>query len=35
LHSAPFTDRLVNKFNLPVHGWRGAGHDDADVGGAS
>ena len=24
LHSAPFADRLVNKFNLPVHGWRGA-----------
>ena len=24
LHSAPFTDRLVAKFNLPVTGWRGA-----------
>lgn len=23
LHSAPFTDRLVAKFNLPVSGWRG------------
>jgi len=24
LHSAPFTDRLVRKFQLPVHGWRGS-----------
>jgi NAD+ kinase len=24
LHRAPFTDRLVAKFELPVHGWRGA-----------
>lgn len=24
LHSAVFTDRLVNKFQLPVEGWRGA-----------
>lgn len=24
LHSAPFTDRLVRKFDLPVQGWRGA-----------
>ena len=23
LHSGPFTDRLVKKFNLPVSGWRG------------
>lgn len=23
LHTAPFTDRLVAKFDLPVHGWRG------------
>jgi NAD+ kinase len=23
LHEAPFTDRLVNKFSLPVTGWRG------------
>jgi NAD+ kinase len=23
LHSGPFTDRLVQKFNLPVSGWRG------------
>lgn len=22
---APFTSRLVNKFDLPVHGWRGTG----------
>ncbi len=25
LHSAPFTDRLVAKFALPVEGWRGRG----------
>jgi NAD+ kinase len=24
LHDAPFTDRLVAKFELPVYGWRGA-----------
>jgi NAD+ kinase len=24
LHQAPFTDRLVAKFELPVSGWRGA-----------
>ena len=36
LHEAPFTDRLVAKFDLPVSGWRGAaerrrrnGGDDA------
>ena len=23
LHPAPFSDRLVRKFNLPVSGWRG------------
>jgi len=23
LHPAPFTDRLVRKFQLPVTGWRG------------
>jgi NAD+ kinase len=23
LDSAPFTDRLVRKFRLPVTGWRG------------
>jgi NAD+ kinase len=23
LNQGPFTDRLVRKFNLPVHGWRG------------
>jgi NAD+ kinase len=26
LHRAPFTDRLVAKFALPVTGWRGAPH---------
>ncbi|RMI39224.1 NAD kinase [Streptomyces triticirhizae] len=26
LHRAPFTDRLVAKFALPVAGWRGAPH---------
>ncbi len=26
LHKAPFTDRLVAKFALPVEGWRGARH---------
>src|SRR5690242_21318563 len=25
LHEAPFTDRLVAKFDLPVQGWRGRG----------
>ena len=31
LHSAPFTDRLVAKFDLPVRGWRGrAGQDGSD-----
>ena len=25
LHPGPFTDRLVNKFSLPVTGWRGPG----------
>lgn len=25
LHEAPFTDRLVAKFGLPVEGWRGSG----------
>jgi NAD+ kinase len=24
LHAAPFTDRLVRKFDLPVTGWRGS-----------
>ena len=23
VHRAPFTDRLVRKFRLPVTGWRG------------
>ena len=27
LHSAPFTDRLVAKFDLPVRGWRDRGID--------
>ena len=27
LHQAPFTDRLVAKFDLPVQGWRGARPD--------
>ena len=29
LHSAPFTDRLVAKFALPVEGWRGRVADEA------
>jgi NAD+ kinase len=28
LHEAPFTDRLVRKFDLPVVGWRGPGPAD-------
>ena len=28
LHPGPFTDRLVNKFALPVHGWRGPVDDE-------
>jgi NAD+ kinase len=28
LRSAPFTDRLVDKFRLPVRGWRGRLDDD-------
>jgi NAD+ kinase len=35
LHEAPFTDRLVAKFGLPVEGWRGASerrrHGDGDA----
>lgn len=38
LHQAPFTDRLVAKFDLPVSGWRGAaerrrarGNGDSDA----
>jgi NAD+ kinase len=27
LQTAPFTDRLVRKFDLPVWGWRGRRHD--------
>ncbi|NDL61074.1 NAD kinase [Phytoactinopolyspora mesophila] len=27
LHTAPFTDRLVAKFALPVEGWRGRRHE--------
>jgi len=26
LGDQPFTDRLVRKFSLPVHGWRDARH---------
>ncbi|MDO5503552.1 MAG: NAD kinase [Actinomycetia bacterium] len=29
LSAAPFTDRLVAKFDLSVHGWRGRGRDGA------
>jgi NAD+ kinase len=29
LHAAPFTDRLVSKFRLPVRGWRGRPEDDS------
>ena len=32
LHSAPFTDRLVAKFDLPVQGWRGRRRSEGDVG---
>ncbi|MBX3087853.1 MAG: NAD kinase [Cryobacterium sp.] len=28
LHSGPFTDRLVSKFNLPVTGWRGPAENE-------
>jgi NAD+ kinase len=28
LNLGPFTDRLVNKFNLPVNGWRGPTAED-------
>lgn len=31
LHRAPFTDRLVGKFALPVHGWRAARAQRGDV----
>ncbi|GAA0626559.1 NAD kinase [Sporichthya brevicatena] len=30
LHQAPFTDRLVRKFELPVRGWRGAAEHRTD-----
>ncbi len=30
LHEAPFTDRLVAKFGLPVQGWRGASRSKSD-----
>jgi len=29
LSAAPFTDRLVAKFDLSVHGWRGRGRSSA------
>ncbi|MDN5789628.1 MAG: NAD kinase [Micrococcales bacterium] len=32
LNDAPFTDRLVAKFNLPVTGWRGSSHGPASRG---
>lgn len=31
LHSRPFTDRLVGKFNLPVSGWRGPIEEEGTV----
>ena len=31
LQSAPFTDRLVAKFDLPVRGWRGGRTDGGDA----
>jgi NAD+ kinase len=34
LHQAPFTDRLVAKFELPVTGWRGAAERRRRQGGA-
>jgi NAD+ kinase len=34
LHQAPFTDRLVAKFGLPVEGWRGASERRRRNGGA-
>ncbi|MFN3340973.1 MAG: NAD(+) kinase, partial [Dietzia sp.] len=33
LHEAPFTDRLVAKFDLPVEGWRGASERRRRTGG--
>jgi NAD+ kinase len=30
LHTAPFTDRLVAKFDLPVRGWRGQRQNGSD-----
>jgi len=35
LHPGPFTDRLVNKFSLPVTGWRGPAIDETGDGGAA
>lgn len=31
LHDAPFADRLVRKFDLPVNGWRGAHSDETSA----
>jgi NAD+ kinase len=31
LSQGPFTDRLVQKFHLPVTGWRGPGPDSGVV----
>lgn len=35
LSEAPFTDRLVRKFRLPVEGWRGAAEQRTDQGPAT
>lgn len=34
LHGGPFTDRLVQKFQLPVSGWRGPAETASDSGSA-
>ena len=34
LHPGPFTDRLVHKFALPVHGWRGGADAEPPATGA-
>ena len=33
LTSEPFTDRLVAKFDLSIHGWRGSGRQRSNGGG--
>ncbi len=35
LSQTVFTDRLVDKFDLPVHGWRGAARRQQSAGGAA